>query len=191
LTTVAIGNTFPSTFTPLIVERKSRSLPGSAKKEVPISSDGYDSQRILSKVLIALRLRFSGAVVFCCTLWFGLTCSHASPLPEPRFAAALGRHTAFQLQGNVYLKQHQIAFLNRIRQSDPQRQTIADARFNPQNELALVFAHGVEMDKIPTVMGAILTQLAQEFPLQVLTVVAYAPSNPPLKISTMTYTRER
>ena len=181
------------------VGRKSRSPPRSAKKEVPISSDGYDWQRILSEAPIEVRLNFSGVLLFCCTLWFGLTCSHASPLPEPRFAGALGRYTAFQLD-DINLKQHQIAFLNHIRRSDPERRTIALAKFNPRNELALVFAHGVQMDDIPKVMRSILPQMAQEFPGQDLTVFAYAPSNPPLRIGTgrfnartrdMTYTRER
>lgn len=56
------------------------------------------------------------------------------------------------------------------------------------------------MDDIPKVMRSILPQMAQEFPGQDLTVFAYAPSNPPLRIGTgrfnartrdMTYTRER
>jgi hypothetical protein len=192
-----IGST---TFIPLIVGRESRSPSRSAKKEVLISSDGYDSRRILSKALTAVRLMFSGGLLFCCTLWFGLICGHASPLPEPHFAGALGRYTVFQLQGDVSLKQRQVAFLNRIRRADPERRTIERAVFNPQNELALILAHGVEMDKIPPLMRSILGQMAREFPGQDLTVFAYAPSNPPLKIGTarfnartrdMTYTRER
>ncbi|MGA8655110.1 MAG: hypothetical protein WB586_03105 [Chthoniobacterales bacterium] len=112
---------------------------------------------------------------------------------------ALQRHTAFQVQGGN-LKQRQIEFLNRIRRADPERRTIDRAVFNPQNELALILARGVEMDKIPPLMRSILTQMAREFPGQDLTVIAYAPANPPLKIGTgrfnartrdMTYTRER
>jgi hypothetical protein len=121
-------------------------------------------------------------------------------LPEPRLAGALGRYTAFQLQGNVSLKQRQVAFLNRIRRADPERRTIERAVFNPQNELALILARGVEMDKIPQLMRSMLGQMAREFPGQDLTIFAYAPSNPPLRIGTarfnartrdMTYTRER
>jgi hypothetical protein len=130
----------------------------------------------------------------------GLTTSDASPSPETRPAGALERHTAFQLQTDVNLKQRQIAFLNRIRRADPERRTIERAVFNPQNDLALILARGVEMDKIPPLIRSILTQMAHEFPGQDLTVVAYAPANPPLKIGTgrfnartrdMTYTRER
>lgn len=130
----------------------------------------------------------------------GLATSGASPLPGPRAAGALERHTAFQLQPGGNLKQRQVEFLNRIRRADPERRTIERAVFNPQNELALILARGVEMDKIPPLMRSILTQMAHEFPGQDLTVFAYAPSNPPLKIGTarfnartrdMTYSRER
>jgi hypothetical protein len=144
-------------------------------------------------------VRFSGALLFCSALWIGLISSDASPSPGTRPAGALERHTAFQVQGGN-LKQRQIEFLNRIRRADPERRTIERAVFNPQNELALILARGVEMDKIPPLMRSILTQMAREFPGQDLTVIAYAPANPPLKIGTgrfnartrdMTYTRER
>ncbi len=98
------------------------------------------------------------------------------------------------------LKQHQIAFLNRIRKADPQHRTIERALFNDQNELGLILNRSVEMDKIPALMRSMLAQLAREFPGQDLTVLAYTPSNPPRKIGTarlnartrdMTYTPER
>ena len=175
-------------------------VPSKEKKEVPISNDGYDSQHLLSKALIALRLRFSGALFFCCALWFGLADSNASPLAAARFAGATGRYTVFQLQNDGNLRQRQVAFLNRIRRADPERRTIERAIFNPQNELALILARGVEMDKIPVLMRSIVGQMAQEFPGQDLTAFAYVPSNPPHRIGTarfnartrnFNYTREQ
>jgi len=82
------------------------------------------------------------------------------------------------------LKQRQIAFLNRIRDADPQGRTIDRALLNEQNELGLILDRSVEMDKIPALMKSMLTQMAKEFPGENLTVLAYTPSNPPHKIGT-------
>jgi hypothetical protein len=98
------------------------------------------------------------------------------------------------------LKQRQVAFLNRIRDADPQGRTIDRAMLNEQNELGLILDRSVEMAKIPDLMRTMLTQMAKEFPQQDLTVLAYTPSNPPRKIGTarlnaatrdMTYTPEK
>ena len=98
------------------------------------------------------------------------------------------------------LKQRQVAFLNRIRDADPQKRTIDRAMLNAQNELGLILDRSVEMEKIPELMRTMLTQMAKEFPHEDLTVLAYAPSNPPRKIGTarlnaqtrdMTYTPEK
>jgi hypothetical protein len=113
------------------------------------------------------------------------------PSSEPRVA---------QPDNQQDLKQRQIAFLNRIREADPQARTIDRALLNEQNELGLVLDRTVEMDKIPALMRTMLGQMAREFPGQDLTVIAYTPSNPPRKIGTarldartrdMTYTPER
>ena len=77
-----------------------------------------------------------------------------------------------------------MAFLNRIREADPQGSTIDRALLNEQNELGLILDRSVALDKIPALMRSILTQMAREFPRQNLTVIAYTPSNPPHKIGT-------
>ena len=81
-------------------------------------------------------------------------------------------------------KQQQLAFLNRIREADPQQRTIERAMLNEQNELGLILDRNVEMNRIPDLMRMMLTEMAREFPGQDLTVLAYAPSNPPRKIGT-------
>lgn len=78
----------------------------------------------------------------------------------------------------------QIAFLNRVREADPQGRTIERALLNEQNELGLILDRSVPLDKIPALMRSIMTQMAREFPRQNLTVIAYTPSNPPHKIGT-------
>jgi hypothetical protein len=97
-------------------------------------------------------------------------------------------------------RQRQAEFLNRIRKADPQFKTIDRALLNEQNELGLILDRSVSMDSIPALMRTMLAQMAKEFPGQDLTVIAYAPSNPPMKIGTarldartrdMTYTKER
>jgi len=82
------------------------------------------------------------------------------------------------------LKQRQMAFLNRIREADPQQRTIDRALLNEQNELGLILDRSVEMQKIPDLMKAMLKQMADAFPDQDLTVLAYTPSDPPRKIGT-------
>jgi hypothetical protein len=98
------------------------------------------------------------------------------------------------------LQAGKLRFLNALREADPQYQTIERAVMNEQNELGLILSRNVQMDDIPKLMRSILKRMASEFPGQDLTVVAYAPSNPPLKIGTarldaqsreMTYTPAR
>jgi hypothetical protein len=93
-----------------------------------------------------------------------------------------------------------IRFLNQIRSADPEFRTIERAVINEQNELGLVLDRSVAMDDIPKLMRSLLKQMAAQFPGEDLTIVAYAPSNPPMKIGTgrldarsreMTYTPAR
>ena len=91
---------------------------------------------------------------------------------------------AAQPESTQDLKQRQMAFLNRIREADPQQRTIDRALINEQNELGLILDRSVDMQKIPDLMRTMLEQMAREFPNQDLTVLAYAPSNPPQKIGT-------
>ena len=79
-------------------------------------------------------------------------------------------------------RERQAAFLQRIRSSDPQFQTIDRALFNERNELGVVLNRSVQMDSIPQLMRSLLTQMAREFPGQDLTVLAYAPTEPPRRL---------
>jgi hypothetical protein len=75
-------------------------------------------------------------------------------------------------------------FLNSIREADPRRQTIERALMNEQNELGIVLSRQVSMDDIPTLMRSLLKQMFSRFPGEDLTIIAYAPADPPLKIGT-------
>lgn len=125
-------------------------------------------------------------------------------LPRPAAArdwlGIFGGREPAKASQNDAARRRQADFLNRIRRADPQRATIERAIFNEQNELGLVLARGVPMDSIPALMRSMLTQMAREFPGEDLTILAYAPSNPPMKIGTarldartrdMTYTPAR
>jgi hypothetical protein len=103
--------------------------------------------------------------------------------PAARPPTATDTRTSPEIQPSE-LKQRQAAFLNRIRDADPQGRTIDRALLNEQNELGLILDRSVEMNKIPALMRTMLTQMAKEFPGEDLTVLAYAPSNPPRKIGT-------
>jgi hypothetical protein len=86
--------------------------------------------------------------------------------------------------GTGELQQRQVEFLHRIRQADPRYETIEKAVFNAQNELGIILNRHVEMDAVRPLMRTILTQMAQEFPGHDLTVIAYAPTRPPMEIGT-------
>lgn len=119
-----------------------------------------------------------------------------SPLESARNSAPVAPRSG----GSADLKQRQMDFLNRIREADPQFKTIDRALLNEQNELGLILDRGVDLESIPQLMKGMLAQMAKEFPGEDLTVIAYTPSNPPLKIGTgrlnartrdMTYTPEQ
>jgi hypothetical protein len=99
---------------------------------------------------------------------------------------------------NGTIRARQKAFLDRIRQSDPEFQTVQRAILNEQNELGLILNGNVNVDSVPALMKALLTQMSKEFPGQDLVIVAYGPTDPPVLIGTgrfevrtrqMTYTR--
>jgi hypothetical protein len=156
--------------------------------------------RAVGEPLVAMRfLPCPRALLLFSAVWIAGSRCDASLLdalvpraPERRSAVAP------ETQGD--LQQRQIAFLNRLRKADPEHRTIERAVFNERNELGLLLNRGVELDKIPALMRTMLTQMGRAFPGQDLTVLAYAPSNPPRKLGTarlnarardMTYTPER
>ncbi len=119
------------------------------------------------------------------SLVLGCLCLFAScDASPPASAPSTEQNRAVQPEGAQDLQQRQMAFLNRIREADPQQRTIDRALINEQNELGLILDRSVEMQKIPDLMRTMLDQMAQTFPNQDLTVLAYAPSNPPRKIGT-------
>ena len=108
-----------------------------------------------------------------------------SPRSEPSVSPPQAQQSpASQPITGPEFKQRQIAFLNRIRDADPQQRVIDRAMLNQQNELGLILDRSVEMNRIPDLMRTLLTQMAREFPEQDLTVIAYTPSSPPLKVGT-------
>ena len=123
-------------------------------------------------------------IIFGCSLVIIGACEkpsapHALASPQP-----VKQNRAGQPASGLQFKQRQIAFLNRIRDADPQKQVIDRAMLNEQNELGLILDRSVEMNRIPDLMRTMLTQMAGEFPDQDLTVIAYTPSNPPQKVGT-------
>jgi hypothetical protein len=81
-------------------------------------------------------------------------------------------------------QQRRAIFLEEIRQADPSHQTVQRALLNENNELGVILSRNAEMDEVPALMRSLLARMAKQFPGQDLTVIAYAPSNPPIKIGT-------
>jgi hypothetical protein len=116
-------------------------------------------------------------------LWLLTSCDTRQSISSTNAPTAEQNRVA-QPDARQDFKQRQLAFLNRIRDADPQQRIIDRAMLNEQNELGLILDRNVEMNRIPDLMRTMLTQMAREFPDQDLTVLAYAPSNPPQKIGT-------
>jgi hypothetical protein len=124
-------------------------------------------------------------VIGCCSLGLVLLCAVWSP----HSAALVGWYGPPPVQAQDRpaasdLRQRQVEFLHRLRQADPRYQTIEKAVLNEQNELGVILNRHVEMEAVRPLMKTLLTQMAKAFPRQNLTVIAYAPSDPPLKIGT-------
>ncbi|MEO6003829.1 MAG: hypothetical protein ABIS43_11790 [Opitutus sp.] len=80
------------------------------------------------------------------------------------------------------VEERRATLLNRIRAADPQHATIERALINENNELGLILSRQANLDDIPKLMRAMLTQMADAFPEQDLTAIAYTPTNPPRTI---------
>jgi len=116
-------------------------------------------------------------------LWLLVSCDSRQSVSSTN-TPPVKQNRAAQPDARQDFKQRQLAFLNRIRDADPQQRTIERAMLNEQNELGLILDRNVEMNRIPDLMRMMLTEMAREFPGQDLTVLAYTPSNPPRKIGT-------
>lgn len=127
------------------------------------------------------RLNTTGLGLFACAILVGCDVAPPSTASVPSTPSSNQQTT---VGSGRELKQRQADFLNRIRAADPQQRTIDRALLNEQNELGLILDRSVEMDKVPDLMRSMLTEMAREFPGQDLTVLAYAPSEPPRKIGT-------
>ena len=132
-----------------------------------------------------------GIILFaggCAGLLFLLTLTGCGPSGDDASSRGASEPQPSQSQsygsGAANSRQRQAEFLNHLRQSDPNYQTIEKAVLNENNELGLILNRSVEMESIPKLMRAMLTQLNKEFPGQDLTVVAYAPTQPPARIGT-------
>jgi len=126
--------------------------------------------RGLARIIVGGSLLFLGA---------------CSPRSEPSVSPPEAQQSrASQPITGPEFKQRQIAFLNRIRDADPQQRVIDRAMLNERNELGLILDRSVEMNRIPELMRTLLTQMAREFPEQDLRVIAYTPSEPPQKVGT-------
>jgi hypothetical protein len=120
-----------------------------------------------------------------CSIWIALLCAGWGP----HVSAPFGGYGPVLVQARGAeaasdLRQRQIEFLHRIRQADPRYQTIEKAVLNEQNELGVILNRHVEMDAVRPLMRTLLSQMAKAFPGRDLTIIAYAPTEPPMPIGT-------
>jgi hypothetical protein len=132
-------------------------------------------------LLRAIRLRQMARI---CTVWVALLGAGWCP----QVSAPFGGYGPPPVQARSVdaseLRQRQVAFLHQIRQADPRYQTIEKAVLNEQNELGVILNRHVDMEAVRPLMRTLLTQMAKAFPGHNLTVIAYAPTQPPMPIGT-------
>lgn len=75
-------------------------------------------------------------------------------------------------------------YLNRLRQDDAFSDSIARTMVNDRNQLGVVLYARVTPEQIPSLLQDILADMAQEFPQQSMTLVAYKEGKPPLEMGT-------
>jgi hypothetical protein len=109
-------------------------------------------------------------------------CSPQGTAPQGERGRASESSPSIKQSSNPASESPKLKFLNRLREADPQHQTIERAVMNQNNELGLVLARNVSMNEIPKLIAGVLKQMAAQFPREDLTVMAYAPANPPIKI---------
>gem|GEM_PF-2557701 len=121
-----------------------------------------------------------------CIVWVALLCAGWSLYVSAPLFSGYGPPPAQARSADTGsdLRQRQVAFLHQIRQADPHYQTIDRAVFNEQNELGIILNRHADMDAVRPLMRTLLTQMAKAFPGQNLTVIAYAPTQPPMPIGT-------
>jgi hypothetical protein len=120
-----------------------------------------------------------------CCVWVVLVCAGWCP----NIAESFGEQSPSVIEARGAgpageLRQRQVAFLHRVRHADPRHETIEQAVFNAHTELGVILNRHVNMDDVRPLMRTLLTQMAQDFPGHDLTVIAYAPSEPPMQIGT-------
>jgi hypothetical protein len=108
----------------------------------------------LLSAAICRAIRFPGLAMM-----ISLCVGASSPRSEPSVnPPQTQQNRASQLIAGPEFKQRQIAFLNRIRDADPQQRVIDRAMLNKQNELDLILDRSVEMNKIPELMRTLVAQ---------------------------------
>ena len=123
-------------------------------------------------------------VAVICSLGIALLCAGWGPYGTAPFGGSSPPPVQARSADDVSLRQRQIAFLHRLRQADPQYRTIEKAILNEQNELGVILNRYVELEAVRPLMRTLLNQMAKAFPGQNLTVIAYAPTQPPMPIGT-------
>ena len=124
-------------------------------------------------------------VAVICSLGIVLLCAGWGPYGVAPFGGSSPPPVQARSTDDVStLRQRQIVFLHRIRQADPRYQTIEKAVLNEQNELGVILNRHVEMEAVRPLMKTLLTQMAKAFPGQNLTVITYAPTQPPMPMGT-------
>jgi hypothetical protein len=119
------------------------------------------------------------------SIWIALLCAGWGPHVSARFGGYSPPPVqARSMDTSRELRQRQVAFLHQIRQADPRYQTIDKAMLNEQNELGVILNRHVEMDAVRPLMRTLLAQMAKAFPRQDLTIIAYAPTQPPMPLGT-------
>ena len=110
-------------------------------------------------------------------------CHKPKPATQPATPSEEQKRAARAAEAPESVRRHW-SYLNRIRQADSLNSTIDRTLLNDQNELGVVLFPSVTPDKVSALLRQVMTQMAQEFPKEDVTLSAYTSSRQPRKIGT-------
>jgi hypothetical protein len=110
-----------------------------------------------------------------------VACHKPKPATEPATPSEQQKRAARVAEAPESARRHW-TYLNRIRQADSLSSSIDRTLLNDQGEVGVILYSSVTPDKIPGLMRQVMTEMAQEFPKEDLTLNVYLPPSPPRKI---------
>ena len=110
-----------------------------------------------------------------------VACHKPKPATEPATPSEQQKRAARVAEAPESARRHW-SYLNRIRQDDSLNSLIDRTRLSDEGEVGVILFSSVTPDKVPALMRQVMTEMAQEFPREDVTLSVYVQPSPPRKI---------